>query len=41
MTNILVTQLRRISAVAVANRVAEERAQMIGERRKRQVCRMK
>ena len=40
MTNILVAQPRRISAVAVANRVAEERAEIIGERSNGQVCRM-
>ena len=40
MTNILVTQPRRISAVAVANRVAKERAEIIDERNNGQVCRM-
>ena len=37
MTNILVTQPRRISAVSVANRVAEERGEKMGEESDRQV----
>ena len=32
MTNILVTQPRRISALSVATRVAEERGESIGEK---------
>ena len=32
MTNILVTQPRRISALSVATRVAEERGEIIGEK---------
>ena len=37
MTNILVTQPRRISAISVANRVAEERGEKMGEQSDRQV----
>ena len=36
VTNILVTQPRRISAVSVANRVAEERGEKIGKNHGRQ-----
>ena len=37
MTNILVTQPRRISAISVANRVAEERGEKMGEQSDHQV----
>ena len=37
MTNILVTQPRRISALAVADRVAEERGEKLGKIENRQV----
>ena len=37
MTNILVTQPRRISAVSVASRVAEERGERMGQQNSRQV----
>ena len=37
MTNILVTQPRRISAVSMANRVAEERGEKMGQNNSPQV----
>ena len=38
MTNILVTQPRRISAISMANRVAEERGERMGLQKSCQVC---